>query len=187
MQNQVGLSSNLREVAPKVRHLYWLYNSAVDAEFYSDWYGPSVTITPFPYAGAFYPTDDIRDMGVEISSWDADGQAHFRSSMDNFASSLAQAISLAVGPGFTFEANDIVIDHYVNLQNQAIVVEGFVDRGDLHLAFKALLNIADPSQTMVFVPTSQEPTPADLATLKAMNDRIVQLGGDPYTADVEPE
>ena len=45
----------------------------------------------------------------------------------------------------------------------------------------------NPAQTLVFVPSGQEPTAADLDQLKAMNDRIQSLGGDPYTASIEPQ
>ncbi len=102
--------------------------------------------------------------------------------MDQLIAALNANLSVAV----QLDQGDVTINHYENLQNQAIEVEGYVDMGSTALAFKALIDLNDPSQTMVFVPTTQDPTDTDLATLDAMNARIVALGGDPMTAEQEP-
>ena len=87
------------------------------------------------------------------------------------------------GSGFS----EIVVNHYENLQNQSIVIEGFVDQGELHVAFKGVLDLVDPAQTLVFLPKGQEPSAAELNLLDDMNAKIRKLGGNPEVVAAEPE
>ena len=164
----------------------WLYLGTVDPDLYVDWYGAGVSIQPFAYAGDYYPTDCMEDIGIEVSGWPVPQQTNFRTAMGTFTGQLQVAISANLQSSIDFEANDIVINHYVDLQGQAFEVDGFVDRGDVQVAFKALVDVNDPSQTMVFAPSAQNPDPQDLATLTTINGRISALGGDPLAADEEP-
>ena len=55
------------------------------------------------------------------------------------------------------------------------------------IAFKALLDLQLPNDSMVFVPLSQNPSEAELLKLDAINAKITSLGGDPMTAIVETD
>jgi hypothetical protein len=171
----------------------WLFASDYDSDYWNDYYDrqwengdSSAPVVQFPYAGIFYPTDTIRDLAVEVSAMSAALQAQFRVAMISFVGQLQQQISDQLTAPITLDQYEVVINHYQNLGNQAIVVEGFVDKGGAQYAFKGLLDLVDPSQTTVFVPTAQDPDASDIAKLDAMNARIVRMGGDPYTADQEP-
>jgi hypothetical protein len=125
-------------------------------------------------------------MAAEVSGMSSEKQLHFRRSMEKFVQVLIADIDANLQAPIEIDRDDIVINHYQNLGDQALVIEGFVDTGSTSLAFKALLDLNDPSQTLVFVPANQDPTDQDLATLDAMSARIAQLGGDPLSADQEP-
>lgn len=168
--------------------LYWFYMDSWDPDYYRVWY-PDYDgyVVPFKYARVFYPSDTFRDLGIEVSAMSIVQQMNFREDLVQVVDTLAQTISDNLESSIVLSDNDIVINHYENLEDQAIVIEGFVDRDDLHLAFKALLDLNDTTQTLVFAPVNQEPTDSDLITLQTINDRIQALGGDPYTAAEEPE
>jgi hypothetical protein len=140
----------------------------------------------FPFAGVFYPTDSLKDLGIEVSSMSNDLQANFESALTYFIQDLTDGISNQLTQPIVLQQQEVVVDHYENLQDQAIALEGFVDREGMHYAFKTLLDLTDPTQSLTFVPSSQDPDPTDDPTLQLINDRIIQLGGDPYTADQEP-
>jgi hypothetical protein len=142
--------------------------------------------TGFAFRGVFFPTDTLKDLGVEVSSWSAAAQAEFRSSMTVFVQGLQDAISNQLTQSIKLQQNEVVVNHYENLQDKALVVEGFDDRAGLHYSFKAFVDLQDPTQTIVFVPTSQDPTGANDPILADMNQRITALGGDPMSADEEP-
>jgi len=164
--------------------VFWLYSPIYDPDIYGRWYHGYVV--PFRYTRIYYPTDVIRDMAIEVSAMPEKVQGLFRQDMVNLTEALAQQIANDLHSSITLNENEIVINHYENLRNQAMVLSGFVDHGDIHAAFKALLDLRDPSQTLVFVPTSQEPTAEDLRTLDLINSKIQALGGNPYQADEEP-
>jgi len=185
--------------------VFWMFYVDEDQSGYWDGYypgwnqsrpspAPSPTPAPipappkaFPFAGVFYPTDTLRDLGMEVSSMSSDLQETFESGLTYFLEDLQDGISNQLTQPITFNQQEVVINHYQNLQDQAIVVEGFVDRDGMHYAFKSLIDLVDPTQTMTFVPNTQDPDPTDDTTLQMINDRIQQLGGDPYSADQEPE
>ena len=166
----------------------WLFNPYYDVDYYRAWYPDydQYPVTPFANVGVFYPTDTIRDVCVEVSSMPTPVQAKFRVGMSNLVQGLSKQLADNLQAPVVLAENDLVVNHYENLNGNAIVMEGFIDRGDLHYAFKALVDLQNPDQTIVFIPTTQSPTDADLAALDAMNQKIVTLGGNPFTADEEP-
>ena len=166
----------------------WMFNPSYDEAYYRAYY-PDYDQHPVEEdanVGVFYPTDSVRDMAVEVSAYPSATQANFRTGITNLTKALSQQVSDNLQSPITLETNDVVINHYKNLGGNALVVEGFFDRDDLHLPFKALVDLRNPSNTTVFVPTAQDPTAEDLAILDNMNQTIVGLGGDPFTADQEP-
>lgn len=176
--------------------VFWMFYSDDDYNGYYDGYYPpwnegSSQPTPtapqqFPFAGVFYPTDTLRDLGMEVSAMTADLQANFRSGLTYFVQDLQDGISDQLTQPIVLQQQEVVVNHYENLQDQAIVLEGFVDRDGMHYSFKALVDLVDPTQTLTFVPSTQDPDSQDDPTLQLINDRIQQLGGDPYSADQEP-
>jgi hypothetical protein len=171
--------------------IYWMFTPDWDESYWTD-YAPqwdsttSYPTEPFTYAGVIYPTDTLRDLGIELSAMDSQTQANFRQALTVALNQLQDQVSSQLTDPIKLSRNEVVINHYQNLKNAAIVIEGFVSHGDAQYAFKALLDLVNPTQTLVFVPPAQNPADTEDPTLKAINDRIVQLGGDPYTADQEP-
>jgi len=174
---------------PIIRWIFTPQDSVADNDFYQTWYGSDLNqypVEPFNFAGIFYPTDTLRDLGYEIGALSAEAQSNFRTDLNFLGDRLTWIISEDQGQDFVPAADSMVINYYQNLQNQAIVVAGFVDQGDVHLPFEAIFDLVDVQQTTVFAPTESAPTPDDLATLQEINQRIEALGGDPLTADIEP-
>jgi hypothetical protein len=171
--------------------LYWFYFDSWDPDYYRVWYPDYDTyvVVPFRYARVFYPSENFRDMGMEVSAYDTYHQDNYRIAMNKLGDTLRDAISSQLYATVVFGPNDIIINHYENLNDQAFVVEGFVDKDDFHVSFKALLNVADndPENTLVFAALNQDPSPEDLETLSVLNQKIVDLGGNPMIADEEPD
>ncbi len=172
--------------------VYWLYNDigSNDVPYYQTVYGSDYNSCPVSvneYARVYFPTDVMRDLGVEVSGLSAARQCNFRTAMTVMTRDLQAQISEMIAASFTFGEYEVIVNHYENLQNQAIVVEGFVDQGQLHVAFKGTLDLVNPSNTMVFLPKGQEPTGAELNKLDDMNKKIRLLGGDPNKVALEPE
>jgi hypothetical protein len=165
---------------------YWLFNRTPAPRYYHTYYGSEVQ--PFTYAGVLYPTDTLRDLVVDVSGMENEAQGNFREDINFLMKMLTQRLAEITKEKVTLEAGNVVITHYNNLDNRAIVIEGFVDNDDLdiHLPFKALLDLERTDRNLLFIPTREEPTDADLRELGAMNDRIKQLGGDPFAAHEEP-
>lgn len=175
--------------------VFWMFYVDEDAGGYWNGYYPGWNYDqptpppapkPFPFAGVFYPTDTLRNLGMEVSAMSSDLQTNFESGLTYFLEDLQDGISDQLTQPIEFHQQEVVVNHYQNLQDQAIVLEGFVDRDGMHYAFKSLLDLMDPTQTLTFVPSTQDPDPTDDPTLQLINDRIQQLGGDPYSADQEP-
>jgi hypothetical protein len=168
--------------------VYFLYNDDVDDDYNRDWYGSDYRhYDAFNYSGVFYPTDTIRDCAIEVSGLPYAVQGNFRTGLNVFVARLQDAVNANLQVSITFDRGDVTVNHYKNLKNQALVLEGFVDNGTTSLAFKAFLDLNDPNQTSVFVPADQTPSAEDLANLNSMNQRIIGLGGDPMSADQEPQ
>jgi hypothetical protein len=100
---------------------------------------------------------------------------------------LRQELSSLLTAEFEFADYSVVLTRYENLQDKAIVLEGFVEQGELKKSFKGFVDLVDAQKSVAFVPNSFEPTPEELAELGEMNQRIVDLQGDPYAANEEPE
>ena len=169
--------------------VYWLYVDTLDEEYYRAWYGndyEQYRFEVFPFARVFYPTDTLCDLMTEVSALSALQQHHFRLGLVNVVESLQSQISNYLVARFAFGDSDIVLTHYRNLDNKAIVLSGFVDRGELHVSFKALVDLEDNKQSLVFMPTSQKPVEQELETLTKINDRMRQYGVDPLQGDEEP-
>jgi len=174
---------------------YWLYADSYDQDYwdhyYDDWYANTPApshVDVFRFAGVFYPTDTLRDLAIDVSSLDQGVTLNFRQGMTFLVEELQLQISAQLGESVALGKNSIVIDHFQNLDNKAVAMEGFVDQDDVQIPFKAFISLTDVSQDQVFVPDAQDPqNDADQASLKQMNDKIVKLGGDPYSADQEPD
>ncbi len=172
--------------------IYWLYVDIGndDIPYYQTVYGNEYNSCPvkaFEYARVYFPTDNLRDLGIEMSALRPALQCNFRSAMLTMTESLQAQISDMLAASFTFGEYSVVVNHYENLQNQGVVLEGFVDQGDLHVAFKGILDLVNPDNTLVFLPKGQDPTAAELNLLDDMNDKIRSLGGNPDQVNLEPE
>lgn len=128
-------------------------------------------IAPFPFAEDFFPTDSLRDMGIEVSGMPFETQANFREGMIRFTSALQQEVANIFQIPFTFSSSDIVITHYENQQGAAIRVAGFINRSDQPLAFEGLIDLVRPAQSMVLVTSRADPSNSDI-------DRLGGFGGN---------
>jgi len=172
----------------------WLYaDEPVTPDYYNSYYPsestpPSVCLEEFPYKHIYYPTDTMRDLLVEVSGLPQDLRCNFRAAIINFTSDLQQdAAEIFSRSDFSFNQNDVVVNYYQNLQNQAIVIAGFVSNGNINMAFEGLLDLENPDQSITFAPQGQTPSEDELEVLNELNERIQNLGGDPFTAQQEPE
>ena len=168
----------------------WLYVQTVDTEYYQTWYGTDYNVCPvtaFPYATAFFPTQQMRDLGMEMSGLNATLQCGFRSAMVIMTKSLVQLVANQIAASFVLADSDIVVNHYENLGNTGVVLEGFINHDDINLPFKAVLDLVTPSNTSVFIPTSDEPIQTDIDQLDRLNNQVKNLGGDPSQVNDEPE
>ncbi len=168
----------------------WMYVGKVDVEYYRTWYGAdydSCPVTTFAYARAFFPTQQMRDLGMEMSGLKASLQCGFRKAMVTMTQSLVDQVASQIGASFTLADSDIVVNHYQNLGNTGVEMEGFINHDTINLPFKAVLDLVTPANTYAFIPTQDEPNPADEANLGKVNAHIKKLGGNPDEVDDEPE
>jgi hypothetical protein len=186
--------------------VYWFYQDQFDPAYFVEYYEPVVPpyvppgedpvpapdpttcdVSQFPYAGVYFASDTLRDLLVEASGFPGQLRCTFMKSITLMTDQLRSQIGAQFQQqDFAFDANDVVINHYENLQNQAITLAGFVDHGGLHIAFQGMLDLVDPTQTSVLVPQGQSPTGDEINRLQSINDRVKSLGGDPYSAAEEP-
>lgn len=171
----------------------WFYvEEPVPVEYYQDYYPeeplppPSCQVT-FPYRQVYFPTDTLRDLLVEVSGFPQYLRCHFREAVINFTDQLKDQVNNHFSVNLTFQQNDIVVNYYQNLQNRAIVIAGFVSHDQINMAFEGLLDLDNPDQSISFSPSGQNPTQEELQLLDELNNRITSLGGDPFTAQEEPE
>jgi hypothetical protein len=174
--------------------LYWLYQDAAADALYIAWYGNayynSYPVTVFPFVRVYYPTETLRDMGIEVSAYPAEKQANFRSALTTLTQSLAQQIANSMNASVTLSSNDVVITHYQNLEDLGYSMEGYIDSTalNLHVGFKAFVDLVNPNQTLVFMPSGDQAAgDTDLTQLTLINDQITRLGGNPLIADVETD
>lgn len=142
---------------------------------------------PFPYKHVYFPTDTLKDLLIEVSGFTGNLCCNFRMALLTITSQLQQVIHVNFAIPFSFEQNDIIINYYQNLKNKAIVIAGFVNHNKINIAFEAYLDLENPATSIAFAPMSQIPTDDQLAVLKQLNNRIEVMGGDPFTAQEEPD
>lgn len=173
--------------------LYWLYQDMAADALYVAWYGNayynSYPVTVFPYVGVYYPTETLRDVGIEVSAYPAEKQTTFRAAMIKLTEGLAQQLANNMGASVTLSTNDVVITNYQNLADKGYSMEGYIDSKalNIHVGFKAFVDLVNADQTLVFIPTSDQSPGADLSNLTLINDKITALGGNPLIADVETD
>ncbi|WP_045095213.1 hypothetical protein [Legionella fallonii] len=154
--------------------------------YYSEKMLPPDCLKAFTYKNIYFPSDTLRDLLVEASAFPQNVRCNFRLALINITAQLKKTIDEQFFILFTFKHNDIVINHYQNLQNKAIVVAGFINQGKIKVAFEALMDLKNPNQSIIFIPESSKPTDKQLQQLYQLTNRIRVLGGNPFTASQEP-
>jgi hypothetical protein len=168
----------------------WMYVGAVDTDYYREWYGADYDVCPvkgFPYARAYFPTQQIRDLGTDMSALDAATQCNFRTAMVLMSKSIVDQVSATIAATYAVGDSDIVVNHYENLDNQSVVLEGFVTQDNINVPFKAVLDLVTPANTLVFMPKDADPSATQLNDLDNLNQQIKNHGGDPTVTDDEPD
>jgi hypothetical protein len=123
----------------------------------------------------FYPTEELRDLATSLSVLPAVEQGNFRLGLIELVNRLQSDLGNQLGYTVVLGRNDVVVTHYQVLET-AVVLEGFVANDARQTAFKALLDLDNPSSNLVFVPVG-EPSDEQLAELQTLNERIIELGG----------
>lgn len=169
----------------------WLFvNDSVAPEYFNNYYPekmpPSDCLKAFAYKNVYFPSDTLRDLLVEASAFPQELRCNFRTAIINITTQLKKTIDKRFFILFSFKHNDIVINHYQNLQNKAIVVAGFINQGKIKVPFEALMDLRNPNQSISFIPESSKPTDKQLQHLYQLTSRIRVLGGNPFTAAQEP-
>jgi hypothetical protein len=165
--------------------IYWFYNDDWNDYYYTTWYGgdysewPVAYRTPFRHHGAFFPTEEFRDLNVDINGAPMQTQIEYRRSMSAMVDILATEVATRGGDGELAQGS-IVIDHYqLLLDSDAVEVEGFVSNEGIEFPFTAILYLQDPEQPEVFIPGANETQPTELERqqLELINSHITDLGG----------
>ncbi len=168
----------------------WMYVGSVDVDYYREWYGADYDVCPvtsFPYARAYFPTQQMRDLGTDMSALDARTQCAFRTAMVIMSKSIIDQVSASISATYAVGDSDIVVTHYENLNNASVVLEGFVTQDNINLPFKAVLDLRTPANTVVFMPKDADPSGDQINELDRLNQKIKDNGGDPTVTDDEPD
>ena len=163
--------------------IYWFYNDGWDDYYYETWYGggyaawPVEWRIPFKHRGAFFPTEEFRDLNLDMNGTPVQIQIEYRRSISALADHLATE-TLGHGGNGVLQMASVVIDHYqLILDSQGVEVEGFVSQDGYQFPFKALLDLSNPDEPEVFIPSSAQPTPEEQGQLNELNSHITDLGG----------
>jgi hypothetical protein len=162
--------------------VYWFYVPDYDDYYYRAWYGSSYDSYPelrnrFRHVGAFYPTEEFRDLNLGISALSIDTQIMYRRAAEILGDKLEREVRDR--GGYRLTDNSVVINHYQILpENRGVVVEGFVVEDDVQFAFKALLDLVNPRSTRLFAVSADQDLYWDgLDELRDLNTQIEDLGG----------
>ena len=71
-------------------------------------------------------------------------------------------------------------------ETRLTMIEGFVDGATLHVPFRLIVDLNGASFSAVYAVFDADPTGENLDILSWIRDRILQLGGDPLMAFLEP-
>jgi hypothetical protein len=165
--------------------IYWFYNDDWNDNYYTTWYGgdysewPVAYRTPFRHHGAFFPTEEFRDLNVDINGAPMQTQIEYRRAMSAMVDTLATEVATRGGDGELTQGS-VVVDHYqLLLDSDAVEVEGFVSNEGIEFPFTAILYLQDPEQPEVFIPGANETQPTELERqqLELINSHITDLGG----------
>jgi hypothetical protein len=174
--------------------VYWFYQPAIDEGYYRNWYGPHydaypILHQPFAYHGLYYPTENLRLLLFGVSAMTVDKQVNFRQSMNLFTQELAQNMANSLHTHVRLANGDVVITHYEMLgTDEGVVVEGFVNMGEMDYNFKGVLDLNVPARTEVLAPVSmdQDPTVQQLTTIDHINAHVAELRGEPVPPPQSP-
>lgn len=184
-----GFYWNLRPVADIGVYFYnpmihWFYSPQYDDYYYNTWYNSGISAypemrNPFPYTGTYFPTEEFRDLNLGMSQASVSAQVNYRRAMIDFTLKLQQQVSLIIGYQATLSANDIVINHYQQINGDSgVVIEGFVTQNQQSYPFKGYLDL-NSGVADIFVTGSdgQSPTQTEMDQLGYVNSRIQSAGG----------
>ncbi len=185
-----GFYWNLRPVADIGVYFYnpmihWFYSPHYDEYYYNTWYNSGITVypemrTPFPYAGVYYPTEEFKDLNLGMSQANVTAQVNYRRAMIDFTLKLQQQVSMIMGYNVSLSANDVVINHYQQLNGDVgVVIEGFVSyQQQSSYPFKAYLDLNTGNADLFVTGNSgQSPNPTEIDQLGNLNSRIQGAGG----------
>ncbi|OQW48570.1 MAG: hypothetical protein A4S09_04010 [Proteobacteria bacterium SG_bin7] len=185
-----GFYWNFRPVADIGVYFYnpmvsWFYSSSYDDYYYNTWYNSGITTypqlrTPFPYTGAYYPTEEFRDLNLGMSQASLQTQVNYRTAMIDFTLQLQQQVSGILGYQAVLSTNDIVVTHYQQLSGDTgVVIEGWVSYQQQHsYPFKAYLNLyTGTANLFVTGNNGQFPSQTEIDTLNGLNSQIQDAGG----------
>jgi hypothetical protein len=164
---------------------FWFYadNAAWDDGYFRTWYGPEYDRLPgfqnrFRRPWAFYPTQTFIDLTMGVSEWENQKQLAFRESMSDLTTILENNLTQELGAPVVLDQASIEVDHYQLLDN-SVVLDGEVQVNGTAYAYKALVDLNNPTESNVVIPTvtNEQPTQAQIQQITTLNQQIVQQGG----------
>lgn len=173
--------------------VHWFYIGTWDDAYYRTWYAgeyeayPALN-HPFPYYGAYFPTENLRQLLFGASAMPVDKQAQFRTGMINITQQITQQIANISRQHVVLSNGDILLTHYEILgADDGIELDGAVNSQSKSYNFKGLLELNPTNATQTFVTGGGEvpPTPAEFAQVDDLNREIELLRGNAIP-DVTP-
>ncbi len=168
--------------------VYWLYVQQPYVPYFQTYYGQHYAqypVRPFPYVGAFFPTETMQALAVDMSGRDPISQYNFRESLGIFANLVRDQIARSIGRPFNYGPYSIVVTHAVPAGASAVVIDGFVDSplsppGQPFRAFKAWVDLTNPNFTLAVAPAGPMLTPDQAASLTEINRRMTTFQLNPF-------
>jgi hypothetical protein len=132
------------------------YYQQVFIPYYQQYYNVNVNqaseINYFPYANAFYPNEDLKEIGIEMSQADAKLQKGFVRAMTFFGTALKKRIATVTKTKFDYTVYSVIITKHRNIDDKFYELEGYVRQGKINVAYKALIDMEVPPRTYIIAP-----------------------------------
>ena len=175
--------------------VYWMYVPTYNDYYYQTWYASHYEAYPalhypFKYHGIYYPTENLKQLLIGVSTMSVDKQVQFRAAITEFTKKVAQTLADEHHSRVKLSTGDIVINHYEILgYDESIMIEGSVGNGGSESQFKGILDLQSPMKTSVFIPDelNADPSKDAINDLNQINTKVDLIKGNTSSQPVEDE